>query len=490
MPAATNMKTHTHESGSTLAMALITMAIAAFASASVFYVITNRYQTTFHSASWQESLLVAESGNDVAMAALNASLSNPSTAWTGWTPSDSSTFPKTFTGTFPSHSGDGNNKMYASVTVDSGVTDSNGKVWYRIRSKGTAELPGLRRVGYEPVILAADGSKNHKSFLRKLSFNKDVTGGVLHLPQVTRSIEVLAQPLSASIFTRALVVRNYMSMSGGAYTDSFDSTDPTKSTNGQYDQAKRQRHGDVASNVSGNLSNLRSSYVYGNASSNGGVIANTQNVQGTVYNNFSTTISPVSKPTLSNIASTPTTIYNPPAPVTLTAGTAASPANFKLAAINVSNGANPLILAAPSPGQDSYINIWVTGNITTSGSGFIKQMPGVHLTIWVEGDVTVSGSAFDNENGYASYLQINGVSPSDSSTNKWTVSGDANFIGVVNAPAYALTVSGGGNYMGALIMLNATLSGAAGYHYDESLGKLGGGGGQGFKVASWIEDIE
>ncbi len=335
----------------------------------------------------------------------------------------------------------------------------------------------------------ADGSKNHKSFLRKLSFNSDVTSGALHLPQVTRSIEVLAQPLSASIFTRALVDKNYMSMSGGAYTDSFDSTDASKSTNGQYDQSKRTRHGDIASNASGSLSNLRSSYVYGNASSNGGVIANTQNVQGTVYNNFSTTIAPVAKPTLSTIASTPTTVYNPPAAVTLTAGTAAAPANYKLAAINVSNGANPLILAAPSPGQDSYINIWVTGAITTSGSGFIKQMPGVHATIWVEGDVTVSGAAFDNENGYASYLQINGVTPA-SGTNKWTVSGDATFVGVVNAPSYALTVSGAGNYMGALIMLNATISGAAGYHYDESLGKLGGGGGLGFKVASWIEDIE
>ena len=484
------MKKLNPNQGSTLAMALILMAVTGFTAASVFYVLTNRYQTTFHSASWQEAMLVAESGNDIAMGALNNSLSSPSTAWTGWTPSDSTTFPKTYKGTLPSHTGDGNNKMYVNVTVDNGITDPNGKTWYRIRSKGTAELPGLRRIGFEPTVLSSDGKKNHKSFLRKLSFSNDATSGALHLPQVTRSIETLAQPLSASMWTRAMVVQNWMSMSGGAYTDSFDSTDPTKSTNGQYDVTKRQRHGDVASNVSGNSSDLRSSYVYGNASSNGGAIKNTANVQGTVYNNFSTTITPVPRPLLNNIASTPTTINNPNAPVTLVAGTAAAPANYKLSTITVSNGANPLILAAPTPGQDSYINIWITGKLTTSGSGYIKQLPGVHATFWVEDDVTVSGSAFDNENAYASYLTINGVTASNGSTNKWTVSGDATFIGLVNAPSYALTISGGGNYMGSLIMLNATISGAAGFHYDESLGKVGGGSGQGFKMASWIEDIE
>jgi len=39
-----------------------------------------------------------------------------------------------------------------------------------------------------------------------------------------------------------------MQFSGSAFTDSFDSHDSTKSTNGQYVLAKRQEHGDVASN--------------------------------------------------------------------------------------------------------------------------------------------------------------------------------------------------------------------------------------------------
>jgi Tfp pilus assembly protein PilX len=481
------MKRNRQQQGSTLVMALVTIAVAAFLGGSVFYIVGNRYQTSFHSSSWQEALFVAESGVDTGMTALNASLTSPSTAWTGWTPSDATTFPKTYAGTFPAHAGDGNNKMYVSVTVDNSVKDGNGNVWYRIRSKGTTELPGLHRVGYEPSVLSSTGTKSHKNFLRKLSFNTDVTAGALHTPQVTRSVETLAQPLSASLFTRAMLVQNSVSMSGNAYTDSFDSTDPTKSTNGQYDQAKRQKHGDVATNSSGNSSDLKNAYVYGNASSNSGVIQDTQHVQGSVYNNFSATISSVSDPSFASYNSSPSTING--GNTTLTAGTQAAPANFVVSAMSLS-AANSLTLAPPSPGQESYINIWVKGDITMSGGGFIKQLAGVHATIWVDGNVTVSGSAFDNENGYASYLQINGVTPSDGSTNTFVVTGNGTFVGVVNAPSYALTISGNGDFMGALIVLSATLSGNAGYHYDESLGKVSGGNGQGFKVASWIEHIK
>lgn len=486
-------------------MALVTVAVVAFAATSVFYVIGNRYQTTFHSASWQEALVVAESGGDTALAALNMTLTDPTNAWNDWTTTSTDpsnpNFPKTFTGTIPRHGGDGNQKMYVSVTVENSYVDASGtrkyfqdttgQNWYRVRSRGTVELPGLKRTGYEPAVLSSNGMKNHKSLLRKLSLNADVTGGKLNAPQVSRSVELLAQPMSSGMFAKSLLAKYNIVMSGGAYTDSFDSSDPAKSTNGQYDQTKRQKHGDIATNITGNSSNLMSSYVYGNASSNTGQIQNTQNVQGTVYNNFSTTIQDVKEPTttFTTFNASPSTINNPNAPVTLYGGTQAAPANYILTTLTVSNSANPLILSPPTTGGDGYINIWVKGKLTTSGSGFIKQLAGTHVNIWVDGDVTVSGSAFLNQTGNAANLMISGVTPTDGSTNKYTVSGSANFIGVVNAPAYALTISGGGDYMGAIIAYNATISGAAGFHYDEALGKIGGQG-SGYKVASWIEDIQ
>ena len=469
-------------------MALVTLFVLAFAASSVFYYVANRYQTAFQSNSWNEALIVAESGVDTAMQALNASASSPSTAWTGWTPSDGTTFPKTYKSTLPAHIGDGNNKMYVSVTVDNSITDSSGYVWPRITSAGTTEVPGLPRVGYAPAVLSLAGTKNHFNILRRIAMKSDVTGGALHLPQTTRTIQVVSKPLPTSIFKKSVVVKGAMSMSGGAYTDSFDSSNPAMSTNGQYDQTKRQKHGDIASNASGNLSNLRSSYVYGNAYSNGGTIQNTQNVQGTVYNNFATTITSVSNPSFSGVPISTTVDVSGSNTQTLTAGTSAAPTNYILSKLSAS-GNGIVILAPPSPNQDSYINIWVTGDITTSGNGYIQQLKGVHATIWVDGKVTVSGNAFDNENNTASYLTVNGVTPSNGSTNSYTVSGNGTFIGVVNAPSYNLTLSGNGDFMGSFIMNTMTISGNAGFHYDQALGSASGANSLSYEFASWVEDV-
>ena len=483
------MNARAHQSGSTLAMALITIAILAFAAASVFYYITNRSQTSANAGSWQEALVVAESGTDMAMSALNASVKNPGTAWTAWTPSDATTFPKTYTGVLPAHAGEGNNKMYVSLKIDNTIKDGSGQVWYRIRSSGSTEVPGPKRVGYAPSQLSASGKKSHGNFLRKIAYKNDATGGVLHLPQTTRTVEMIAQPVSARVFSKALVVQKSITLAGSSSTDSFDSTDPSKSTNGQYDPSKRQMHGDVASNSSGNISDLGNNDVYGNASSNAGVLQNTKNVHGTVYNNYSTTVAPVAEPTFAYYTPGPGTISNLAAPLTLLAGTQAAPTNYKVSAIDLSGSSKQLIIAPVVAGQESYVNIWVTGDITMGGSGFIQQMPGVHVTVYVNGNVNITGSSFDNENGRAAYLTINGITPADGSTRTFTVTGNGTFIGVVNAPSYALTIWGSGDFMGALVMLSANLGGSAGYHYDESLGSVTSSNNSGYKMASWIEDI-
>ena len=500
-------------------MALISLAVLAFSAAGVFYFIANRYETSFQSSSWDEALVVADSGVDIAMQALNTLGSDPNSWGSPWTHvaagttgkrSSSSPFNPTYEfwyynpgggtydpnvgatgGTISSHIGDGNDKMYVTVVVDQQIS-GNGAVWPRITSRGTTEVPGLKRVGYAPAILSLTGVKSHKNVLRNISINTDVTGGYCHNPQTSRIVQTLAQAQTSSIFTRAVEVQNNMTMSGGAYTDSFNSQLSTESTNGQYDVTKRQSHGDIATNVTGNDSNLMGSLVYGSAYSNGGTIQNTSGVKGTVYNNFSTKISPVSAPSFGIVNTSYNQINNPNSPVTLTAGTASNPQNYILSTLTISNGANPLILAAPSgtpAGTKTYINIYVNGDLTTSGSGYIDQQPGVVATFWVSGKVTVSGGAFDNENGYASYLTINGITPANGATNTYTISGSATFTGVINAPSYALTLSGSGNLMGAFIMYSMNISGAAGFHYDESLAGNSGGSGLNFVASSWIEDV-
>ena len=475
---------------SVLLVTVIIIAVLSLVSASILTNLGHRYRASFHSSSWQEAVIVAESGADLGMSALNASIANPSTAWSGWTPADAATFPKTYSGKLSPHGGIGNQQMYLSVTIDDAISDSNGATWFRIRSTGTTTLPGSRSVTLERSLLTSAGKKNHTNLLRLLFFSKDQTGGALTLPQTSRTVEIVAQPATSSVTLRPILAKTTITMSGGAYTDSFNSSDPLKSTNGQYDPAKRQKHGDIATTITGNQSDLGSCYIYGNASSNGGAFVKSTNVQGTIYNNFSTTVPPISDPSFSSVNSTPTTVYNPHNPVTLTAGTASAPANYVLSAINISNKQNPLILAPPASGQPGYINVWVKGNVNTSGNGYIQIMSGVQATFYVDGDISVSGGAFDNENGIASSLTIYGVTPSDGSTRNYTVSGNSTFVGVINAPAFNFQLTGTGDVMGSVIANQITITGAAGFHYDEALAhSLAPSTIVGYTVGSWVEDI-
>jgi hypothetical protein len=169
---------------------------------------------------------------------------------------------------------------------------------------------------------------------------------------------------------------------------------------------------------------------------------------------------------------------------TLTAGTQSSPTRYKLSQINLSGG-NVLTIAANGAGTDGYIEIWVTGKLTTSGTGYVTQDSTVHATYYVDNDITVSGNGYDNESGLADNVIINGVGTG----HKATVSGNGATIGVLNAPGFDVTISGNGGMDGALIGNTLTISGGAGFHYDEALGTNGTSSTIGnYAFASWFED--
>ena len=476
------------ETGGVLIAALLTIAVISMLAATTLLRVGERHATTYQSLSWNEAMASAETGADFALKSMNASLSDPALAWAAWTPNDATTFPKTYTPALPGHSGEGNTKVFATVVVDNSLTDSDGRKWFRVRSTGVAELP-LRSVsGIEAAVRDENGVKNHLGILRKSRFQTDLTGGALRLPQVARTIELMAAPVGVRPYVRALTMKDAISMSGSAYTDSFDSSDPASSTGGVYDPAKRLSRGSVASNASGTVSTLGNCHVYGDASSKGGVLGGTGNVHGTVSDKFQTAIPDVAKPVWSTIAASPATVNNPPAPVTLTGGPAGAAVNYKLSDLNVSNGANPVVLAPHAPGVESYINIWVTGNTSISGTGFIQQMPGVHVNIYCEQDVTVSGGGIQNQTSQAANMQIFGVTPA-SGTKNLTVSAGTDFIGVLNAPAFVMTLSGSAAFIGAAIGNSITLNSTGGFHYDEHLSTLATGDPTSYQFASWVEDV-
>ena len=472
--------------GSVLVVSLFTVTILSLIFATTMLIATNQQHVVYQIASWQEALHGAESGADLAMAALNGH------SWTGWktlTGTPPKTVPTggmTSTGAPPTgsynylsttftHAGEGNTRMTIFTTVDApAYLNIGGRQWLRVRSVGVTDVPGSLLVSMEKL----------DTRLRRLSFQTDrLTGATVAKPQATRFVEIIAQP--AGTFLGAVATQNSFNMSGGGVVDSFNSSDPTKSTNGLYDVTKRQSHGDVTVMNSAS-SDLKNTYIYGNLGYGAATVKNTVNVQGSVNPITPFTFPAVSDPSSSWVA-TNTSVTSINGNTTLTGGTKASPARYKLTSVNVPGG-NQVVIQPNVVGQQSYIEVWVTGKFTTSGSGFIIQQPGVHVTYYIDGDINVSGSSFQNLNNQASSCTIYGVTPtSGGSTPTVTISGSGSFIGVINAPAYDFNISGQSNLTGAIIGKTMNISGGASVHFDEALNT--NATNTDYAVASWFDDL-
>ena len=88
--------------------------------------------------------------------------------------------------------------------------------------------------------------------LRKISLKYDrIGGGAATTPQAVRRVEAVVVPVAPHNTGRGITAINWISLSGSMTIDSFDSSDPLKSStiNGvrAVHPAKRQTHGDAGS---------------------------------------------------------------------------------------------------------------------------------------------------------------------------------------------------------------------------------------------------
>jgi Tfp pilus assembly protein PilX len=498
------MKTYSNsfrQQGSVLMIALLTITILTLICVTSLFIAGQNANAASQAASWQQALSAAESAVDQAIAALNTG------TWTNWVTVSSSLpnlqpspgpSPPAATGPPASNqfnyisssispqttqynvngditsASEGNPLVSMWTTIDTGglPLDSNGNQWYRIRATGTAAAVGPVRISNQRL----------DNDLRKIGLRFDrKTNNAIATPQATRTIEVVVQALAQSIWVRGVTLESSITISGGGLVDSFNSSDPFKSTNGQYDITKRQSHGDIATINSG-TSNLNNTYVYGSVAYSGSAVKNTTHVQGTISTPFNATIPATSNPVWAGGTYTSLGTGNPG---TLTAGTQASPTRYKVNGDMTVSAGNVLTIAANGNGTDGYVQVWITGKMTTSGTGQITQDSSVHITYWVDNDITLSGNSYINGDGLAQNVVINGVGTG----HKFTDSGSAAFTGVINAPGFDATVSGGGAYDGAIIANSLTLSGGSSLHYDEALNTNGASSTIGnYAFASWFED--
>lgn len=124
------------------------------------------------------------------------------------------------------------------------------------------------------------------------------------------------------------------------------------------------------------------------------------------------------------------------------------------------------------------VTLYVTGNLTVSGSAAIVIAPGSSLNLYLGGNMNCAGQGVVNQTLAPANFIVHGL-PTCTSI---SYSGGNDFYGVVNAPECNLSFSGGSSAYGAFVANSISLTGQGGVHYDEALGSA-----PNYAVASWNE---
>jgi hypothetical protein len=478
---------HTPDSknhGSILVWTVLTIAILSMLGAEVLRVVSIKHQNALQTATWQEALLAAESGIDLGIIELRKSLyPSPNHAWDGWnnTPGNGVS---SYGLTAIANAGLAGTPMTVEANVDAPATlidPTNGWQYYRIRTIGTMPITGPVRV--------TDNKQDGR--LRKLSLRWErFTNGVLtshalsDAPQVCRRAEAIVKPVSS--FAQAAMSVGTMDLTNqNIVIDSYDSRDSSKSTNGIYDLAKRQQNGDIATD--GNLIEAGNAHIYGDVATNSGTVSGAANITGIERTDFYQEPIPVGAPSWSAINGTVSSVNND-ATLNANATHGSSISRYQLSTISL-NGNQTLTLAGNPSGSTTYIEIYVTGDISVTGNSQIVLQEGVRATIYFAGNANVSGNGILNTKNQPSDLQLYGIQPPAGSSRSVNLGGNGQIIAAVYAPNHDVAVNGGGSdghVFGSVVGKTITMTGVTNLHYDEALGATGIINN--YKIVSWFED--
>lgn len=470
------------ENGGVLLWTVIFMALLSLMATEVFRAVSGRFQLGLQVASWQESLIAAESGVDLAIVELRKSLyPAPNHAWDGWENAPGAGVVSHGLTTVP-NAGLAGSPMTIEVNVDAPsqlVDPTNGWQYYRIRTLGSLPLSGPPRVGFNK-----QDNRLRKLTLRVQRVIDTLFTSETNSPHASRRVEAVVAPVSS--FGQAIMSVGTINLNNqNIVIDSYDSRSTAKSTNGLYDVAKRQQNGDIATD--GNLIQAGSAHVYGDVATNSGTVTGVTNVTGEQRTDFYQEPIPIGIPSWPSINPTPA-VVNGSATLTASSTEGSSSARFVLSSISVSGG-QTLTLAGKPDGSPSYIEIYVSGDMTVGGNSQIVLQPGVHAKIFFRGNVSIAGNGMVNGNAKPSDLLLYGVTPTPGFTPQVSLGGNGQIAAAVYAPDYNVTVNGGGNsghVFGSVVGKTVSMTGVTNLHYDEALAATGQVNN--YKIVSWIED--
>jgi hypothetical protein len=296
---------------------------------------------------------------------------------------------------------------------------------------------------------------------------------------LSRTIRVTTRNLG--VFFGSIVVKNNIDMNGNnVTTDSYDSTDPAKSTLGKYDAAKAGDKGDVAC-----INGLTDSLSVGNA-----------NVWGHVFTGPSGTVNVGANGSVGEVS------WQQAGKTGLEPGWWQNDLNFSLPDVQV-----PFTSAAPPAGglvgllsynyvlgngnykmsnlgNDVVVTgnavLYVTDNIKFNPSDVLRILPGASLRLYCAAGTAIF-SAIDNQNTDPSTFVYYGL-PSNLYL---TVKGQNPWIGRIYAPNAQFTLNGTAVVHGSVVAQSAKMTGNAAIHYDES--QINQLPSRGFIAVNWEE---
>ena len=469
------------KAGSVLVWTVLIIGILSLIAVETLRLVTAKYQNALQTSTWQEALLAAESGVDVAIVELRKSLyPPPNHAWDGWNNPPGNVVTGYELTTIP-NAGLNGTPMTIETSVDAPsqlIDPTNSWQYYRIRTVGTIPITGPAR--------ASDNPQDTK--LRRLSLRWErFTNGILtpHLltaPQVSRRIEAIVRPVSA--FDQAVMSVGVVDLTNqNIVVDSYDSSNPTKSTNGLYDPAKRQENGDIATD--GQLIEAGNAQIFGDVATNAGTVSGAANISGVERTDFYQEPIPIGAPSWAD-SSTASINGTTRIDAVATQGSVAS--RYTFSSISLS-GNKTLTIAGNPNGSQTYIEIYVTGDISVSGTGQIVIEPGVTAKIYFAGNVDISGNGVMNSNNQPGDLMLYGIQPPTNSSEHVSISGNSQITASIYAPGHDVTVNGGGtngHVYGSIVGKTVTMTGVSNLHYDERLGSTGIINN--YKIVSWFED--
>jgi hypothetical protein len=436
--------------GNILAISLCLVVVLGIALVACLDVVRYQMSAVARSQTWNNSMVLAEAGIEDGMAVINkyaGTLTDPSSwattaGYDNWTSSG--------------------NVFHVRRYIDSDYYD----VW-------------ITNANNQPTIKAS-GTK---------SWTVPFGGG----GNVARG--VLVKTVSSTFFQGGIIAKNGISVGGNVLVDSFNSQNTNYSTGGQYDPAKRNQNGSLAtteSNVVAAVSVNGSVQIYGKIFTGPG---DTLKITGGA--SIGSTNWVPSPGVESNWWSGDLNVVIPPAPPPPASGFTWPSKTSNT--INGTNYSNSYLLDSSTYLKNDKLSLRSSDCIIVQGSNcvylaagfsmtantFIYLTPGSSLTIFSGGPVDMAGQGVMNGTGYATNLTLIGT-PSCTSI---SYSGGSHFIGTIYAPDAEFSMTGGGsstyNLIGSVVAGSVKINGNYQVHYDESLKRPPAGAS--YYVCYWRE---